>query len=183
MLSVAATRPTRGANGELIALDEQNRCLWDRELIEEGVELLTAALSCGAVGPYQLQAAIAAVHDEAGRAEDTDWAQILALYELLSHMSDNPMVVLSHAVASAMVHGPQEGLRLLHALDADARFRHHYRLQAVRAHLLERCGATPEALEHYRRAAGMTSSIPERDYLLARAARLTGALESSSNAT
>ena len=174
MLLTDARRPARtGPHGELIALDEQDRTLWDRTLIDEGTQLITTALSRGSVGPYQLQAAIAAVHDEAGRADDTDWPQVLALYELLLHMSDNPMVVLSHAIAAAMVHGPEQGLRLLVALDHDPRFRHHYRLQAVRAHLLERSGALEAALAHYQRAAAETSSIPERDYLLGRAARLT----------
>ena len=173
MLLTDARRSARtGPHGELIALDEQDRGLWDRQLIDEGTQLITAALSRGSVGSYQLQAAIAAVHDEALSATDTDWPQILALYELLLRMSDNPMVVLSHAIAAAMVHGVEHGLTLLKALDADERFRDHYRLHAVRAHLLERSGALEAALEHYQRAAATTSSIPERDYLLGRAERL-----------
>src|SRR6185436_4232658 len=122
---------------ELIPLDEQDRGQWDRAAIAEGVELITRALARGAVGEYQLQAAIAAVHDEAGRAEDTDWAQILALYGLLKRMTDNPMVALSHAVAAAMVHGPNAGLELLDELTAKGALAGHHRLDAVRAHLLE----------------------------------------------
>lgn len=180
MLLTDARRSARsGPHGELIALDEQDRNLWDRQLIDEGTQLITSALSRGSVGSYQLQAAIAAVHDEASSAQDTDWPQILALYELLLCMSDNPMVVLSHAIAAAMVHGVEYGLELLKSLDADERFREHYRLHAVRAHLLERSGALGAALDHYERAAAATSSIPERDYLLGRAERLARALNES----
>ena len=118
MLLTDARRHARtGPNDELIPLAQQNRALWDREQIAEGVSLLSAALPKGSIGPYQLQAAIAAVHDEAERPEDTDWPQILALYELLKRMSDNPMVILNHAIAAAMVHGPKEGLDLLDALE------------------------------------------------------------------
>jgi predicted RNA polymerase sigma factor len=124
------------------------------------------------VGAYQLQAAIAALHDEAARPEDTDWPQILALYGLLTRMSDNPMVALNHAVAYAMVHGPKQGLELLRTLDADGRLAGHYRLAAVRAHLLERAGDRDAAVDQYKAAAAGTSSIPERDYLMTRLARL-----------
>jgi RNA polymerase sigma factor (sigma-70 family) len=173
MLLTDARRAARsGPDGELIPLNDQNRALWDRAAIAEGVGLLTAALARGAVGPYQLQAAIAAVHDEAPRVEDTDWPQILALYELLMRMSDNPMVVLNHAVAAAMVHGPRFGLDLLRALDSDERLAGHHRLHAVRAHLLELAGDREAAIEHYRIAAGRTASLPERNYLLTQAARL-----------
>ena len=113
----------------------------------------------GSIGAYQLQAAIAAVHDEAARAEDTDWPQILALYGLLKRMSDNPMVTLNHAIAAAMVHGPRAGLELLEALDADERLAGHYRLDAVRAHLLEMAGDREAAIAHYRAAAGRTTSV------------------------
>ena len=140
--------------------------------IKEGVALLAAALEKGAVGPYQLQAAISAIHDEAPRTEDTDWPQILALYDLLKHMSANPMVALNHAIASAMVHGPSEGLQLLKALDADKRIAGHYRLEAVRAHLLEMAGDHPGAIIHYRVAAARTTNIPERNYLMTQAAKL-----------
>jgi predicted RNA polymerase sigma factor len=141
--------------------------------IAEGTALLTAALSKGSIGAYQLQAAIAAVHDEAAGAADTDWPQILALYELLKRMSDNPMVTLNHAVAVAMVHGPSKGLELLSALDSDARIAGHHRLDAVRAHLLEMAGDHQAAIARYRAAAGHTTSIPERNYLMTQAARLS----------
>jgi len=174
MLLTDARRAARtGPSGELIPLDEQDRALWDRGLIAEGIALVEDALSRGAVGAYQLQAAIAAVHDEAARAEDTDWAQILALYGLLERMSDNPMVSLNRAIAAAMVQGPGVGLELLEALDGDARLAGHYRLDAVRAHLHERAGDPARALAHYRAAAEGTTSIPERNYLLTKAARLT----------
>jgi predicted RNA polymerase sigma factor len=133
---------------------------------------VTASLSRGAVGAYQLQAAIAALHDEAARAEDTDWPQILALYGLLKKMSGNPMVALNHAIATAMVHGPAEGLQLLAALDTDDRIAGHYRLDAVRAHLLERAGDRAAAIERYLSAASRTASVPERSYLTMKAARL-----------
>jgi predicted RNA polymerase sigma factor len=119
-----------------------------------------------------LQAAIAAVHDEAERAADTDWPQILALYDVLKRMSDNPMVRLNHAVAAAMVHGPANGLKLLDALEADPRIAQHHRLHSVRAHLLELAGDRPGAIAHYRAAATKTASLPERNYLLTKAARL-----------
>ncbi|HEU4732533.1 MAG TPA: DUF6596 domain-containing protein [Kofleriaceae bacterium] len=174
MLLTDARRPARtGPDGELIPLDEQDRTRWDRDAIAEGTALITHALSRGAVGPYQLQAAIAAVHDEAARADDTDWPQILALYTLLGRMTDNPMVALSHAIAAAMVHGPAAGLALLDELDRDRRLTGHHRLAAVRAHLLERAGDHAAALSHYRAAASRTTSVPERNYLIDRAARLT----------
>jgi RNA polymerase sigma factor (sigma-70 family) len=174
MLLTDARRAARtGASGELIPLDEQERTLWDQELIAEGIALVSAALSRGSVGSYRLQAAIAAVHDEATRVEDTDWPQIVALYAVLERMSDNPMVALNHAIAVAMVHGPGMGLELLKALDTDARMAGHYRLGAVRAHLHEMAGDHELALVHYRAAAERTTSSPERNYLLTRAARLT----------
>jgi RNA polymerase sigma factor (sigma-70 family) len=173
MLLTDARRQARtGPDGELIPLAEQDRTRWSGGHIEEGVALLTAALSKGAVGPYQLQAAIAAVHDEAPSAEATDWPQILALYELLKRMSDNPMVALNHAIAAAMVHGVQKGLELLSAIDSDPRMASHYRLDAVRAHLLEMAGEQQAATQHYHRAANATTNIPERNYLLKQAARL-----------
>jgi len=176
MLLTDARRAARtGEGGELIPLDEQDRSRWDRRLIGEGIALVSGALSVGSIGLYQLQAAVAAVHDEAPRAADTDWPQILALYGLLRRMSDNPMVALNHAIAAAMVHGPETGLDLIRALDEDARMRGHYRLDAVRAHLYEMAGDRRRALEHYRAAANGTASIPERNYLIAKAARLAGA--------
>ena len=173
MLLTDARRPARtGPDGELIPLPEQDRSLWDQGLIREGVALISRTLPTGAVGPYQLQAAIAAVHDEAPRAEETDWPQILALYSVLLRMSDNPMIALNHAIATAMVSGPPVGLKLLEALDTDARLRGHYRLDAVRAHLFEMAGDPEAAITHYRAAAARTASIPERNYLTAQAARL-----------
>lgn len=173
LLTDARRRARTGPNDELIPLAEQDRSLWDRQQIAEGVALLSAALPKGSVGPYQLQAAIAAVHDEAERAEDTDWPQILALYELLKRMLDNPMVLLNHAIAAAMVHGPKEGLHLLDELNGDRRIAEHHRLDAVRAHLLEMVGDSQAAVKYYREAAGKTVNLPERNYLLMRAARLS----------
>jgi RNA polymerase sigma factor (sigma-70 family) len=173
MLLTDARRMARtGPNGELIPLTKQNRALWDQKNISEGVALISSALEKGAVGAYQLQAAVAAVHDEAARTEDTDWPQILALYDLLKRMSDNPMVILNHAVAAAMVHGASAGLELLNGLDADGRLNGHHRLDAVRAHLLEMAGEHDAAIAYYRLAAGRTTSLPERNYLVMQAARL-----------
>jgi RNA polymerase sigma factor (sigma-70 family) len=173
MLLTDARRAARtGPAGELIPLSAQDRSLWDRQEISEGVALLTAALSRGAVGAYQLQAAIAAVHDEAPRVEETDWPQILALYELLKRMSANPMVALNHAIAAAMVHGPSAGLELLSALDAEERLRGHHRLPAVRAHLLELAGDRQGAIAQFQAAAALATSLPERNYLATQAARL-----------
>jgi RNA polymerase sigma factor (sigma-70 family) len=174
MLLTDVRRAARtGPDGELISLAQQDRALWDQQEISEGVALIGAALSQGSVGPYQLQAAISAVHDEAACVEDTDWPQILALYELLKQMSDNPMVILNHAIAAAMVHGPSKGLELIRALDSDSRLTGHHRLDAVRAHLLDMAGDPEKAIVHYRIAAGRTTSIPERNYLMTQAARLS----------
>jgi predicted RNA polymerase sigma factor len=156
----------------LIPLDKQDRTLWDRLKISEGIELLTAALSKGSVGLYQIQAAIAAVHDNAESVEDTDWPQIRALYELLKRVAPSPMVTLNLAIAAAMVHGPAKGLELLRALDRDPRIAGHYRLDAVRAHFFEKMGDHEAAIQHYRIAAARTTSMPERNYLLTQAARL-----------
>jgi RNA polymerase sigma factor (sigma-70 family) len=176
MLLTDARRMARtSSDGELIPLAGQDRTLWDQRAIAEGVALITRTLSRGSVGSYQLQAAIAAVHDEAARAEDTDWPQILALYGLLKRMSDNPMVALNHAIAAAMVHGPRAGLALLKPLDGDERLAGHYRLDAVRGHLFEMAGDHKAAVAHYRAAANRTTSIPERNYLSAQVARLMAA--------
>jgi predicted RNA polymerase sigma factor len=173
MLLTDARRAARtGPSGELIPLPEQDRRLWDPALIAEGVDLISQTLPAGSIGPYQLQAAIAAIHDEAPRAEETDWRQILALYEVLKRMSANPMVALNHAIAAAMVHGPVAGLDLLKALDGEGGLAGHYRLDAVRAHLLERAGKREAAIAHYLAAAAGTTSLPERDYLTTQAARL-----------
>jgi predicted RNA polymerase sigma factor len=173
MLLTDARRAARtGPDEQLIPLDKQDRSLWERAEISEGTELLAAALSKGAVGLYQLQAAISAVHDEAARAEDTDWPQILALYELLKRVSPSPMVTLNHAIAAAMVHGPSKGLELLTPLDSDNRLAEHHRLEAVRAHLLEMLGDREAAVRHYRIAASRTASLAEQNYLMTQAARL-----------
>jgi len=173
MLLTDARRAARtGPDGALVPLAEQDRALWRREEITEGAALVTDALARVRVGPYQVQAAISAVHAEAPRAEDTDWPQILALYELLEGMAPNPVVTLNHAVALAMVRGPQAGLDLLATLDGDARLRDTHRVEAVRAHLLELAGERPAALAAYRSAARRTTSLPEKRHLEARAARL-----------
>jgi RNA polymerase sigma factor (sigma-70 family) len=164
----ARTRP----NGALVPLAQPDRALWDRALIREGVELISDTLARAPIGPYQLQAAIAAIHDEAPRADDTDWPQILALYGVLERLSPNPMVTLNRAVAVAMVHGPQAGLRLLETLDDDDRVAAHHRLEVVRGHLLEMAGDHAAAITSYRTAARRTTSLPERRYLEGRAARL-----------
>jgi RNA polymerase sigma factor (sigma-70 family) len=176
MLLTDARRAARtGPLGELIPLDEQDRTLWDRQAIAEGLALVETALSSGSVGEYQLQAAIAALHDEAARYEDTDWPQILALYCVLQRMSDSPIVALNHAIATAMVDGPRAGLAQLEALDQDEHLAGSHRLLAVRAHLLERAGQPLAAIPLYRAAAAKTTSTPERNYLLMRAARLSEA--------
>jgi RNA polymerase sigma factor (sigma-70 family) len=175
MLLTDARRLARTSReGDLIPLDRQVRSLWDQKEIAEGVALITETLPKGSVGPYQLQAAIAAIHDEASRAEETDWPQILALYELLKRVSDNPMVRLNHAIAAAMVHGVRIGLELLDSVEVDGRIAQHYRLHAVRAHLLELGGDSKSAVRHYRIAAAKTASLPEQNYLLTQAARLSG---------
>jgi RNA polymerase sigma factor (sigma-70 family) len=173
MLLTDARRSARtGPHGELIPLDEQDRTEWDQALIAEGIALLAATLSRGAIGPYQLQAAIAAVHDQAPAASETDWSQIAALYGLLMRMQDNPMIALNHAIALAMVEGPAAGLDRLAELETDPRLAGHYRLDAVRGHLHEKLGDLDAARRHYQAAAAGTASLPERNYLLARAARL-----------
>jgi RNA polymerase sigma factor (sigma-70 family) len=173
MLLTDARRPARtGPDGGLVPLAEQDRGRWNRDAIREGVALVTEALPTGPVGPYQLQAAIAAVHDEAPSAAETDWAQIVGLYDLLERVGPNPMVTLNHAVAVAMTRGPQAGLDLLRGLESDGRMVGHHRVDAVRAHLLEMAGDVDAARASYRRAARRTTSLPEQRYLEARAARL-----------
>jgi predicted RNA polymerase sigma factor len=170
----ARTRP----DGSLVPLADQDRSLWNHELIGEGVALITDALSRTRLGPYQIQAAIAAVHDEAARVEDTDWPQILALFGLLETISPNPMVTLNRAVAVAMVHGPEAGLELVDRLEADDRMARHHRLHAVRAHLLELAGDRSAAAAAYRTAARFATNLPERRYLEARAANRASASSS-----
>jgi RNA polymerase sigma factor (sigma-70 family) len=173
MLLTDARRPARtGPDGTLIPLADQDRRLWNAESIDEGRTLITRTLAQGPVGPYQIQAAIAAVHAEAGQASDTDWPQIVALYRLLMRTSPNPMVALNHAVAVAMAHGPRAGLDLLARLESEERIAGHHRFDAVRAHLQEMAGDTDSARVSYRRAARRTTSLPERRYLESRAARL-----------
>jgi RNA polymerase sigma factor (sigma-70 family) len=173
LLLTDARRDARtGPAGELVPLDQQDRSRWDRDAILEGQALLERALAMGRVGPYQLQAAIAALHDEAPSTDETDWPQILALYGVLDRLSDNPMVALNLAVATAMVHGPAAGLEKLDEIDRDPRLQGHHRVDAVRGHLLERAGDRGAAVVAYRRAAERTASTAERDYLLLRAARV-----------
>ncbi|MER6067233.1 sigma-70 family RNA polymerase sigma factor [Streptomyces sp. NPDC001792] len=171
MLLTDARRAARtGAGGELIPLDEQDRGLWDKAAIEEGVALVTWALSQRRPGPYQLRAAIAAVHDEADSPDSTDWAEILGLYDVLVHLVPSPVERLNRAVAIAMVHGPKAGLAELDALAPELTTGH--RLDAVRAHLLERAGDPEAARAAYESATAKTLSLPEQRYLRARAARL-----------
>ena len=173
MLLTDARRAARTtADGSIVPLAEQNRNLWSTKQIEEGVAILTRTLGKVPVGPYQMQAAIAAVHDEAPSAEETDWPQILALYEVLERVSPGPVVTLNRAVAVAMVNGPRAGLAVLGTLDGDDRMTHNHRLEAVRAHLLERAGDLDAARDSYRKASRMTASIPEQRYLALQAARL-----------
>lgn len=175
MLLTDARRAARtGPGGELVPMAEQDRSRWDADAIAEGVALITEALPRGATGPYQLQAAIAAVHDEAPTAEATDWPQIMALYELLMRISGNPMVALNHAVAVAMARGPRAGLGLLEKLTDDERIAEDHRLHAVRAHLLEMTGDRRAAHDSYLAAAERATSLPHQRYLHARAARLSG---------
>jgi predicted RNA polymerase sigma factor len=173
MLLTDARRPARtGPHGELIAMADQDRRLWRADAIAEGVALITDALPRGPVGPYQLQAAIAALHDEAATAEETDWPQIVALYQALLRLGDNPVVRLNHAVAIAMVAGPRAGLERLAALDDDPRIAGDHRLHAARAHLLELSGDHEEAHAVYVEAARRANSLPQQRYLYARAERL-----------
>ncbi|MET7419156.1 DUF6596 domain-containing protein [Dactylosporangium sp. NPDC005555] len=175
MLLTDARRAARTLpDGTLVPLAAQDRSSWHRTMIAEGVELITRTLPKGPPGAYQLQAAIAAIHDEAASAADTDWPQILALYQLLERVAPNPMVTLNRAVALAMVQGPEAGLRLLSPLDADERLARHHRLAAVRAHLLEMSGDVSAARSAYEVAARRTTSLPEQRYLLSKAASLHG---------
>ena len=174
MLLTDARRAARtGPAGELVTLDDQDRTLWDRDQIAEGTLLIETAFAAGPPGPYQLQAAIAAVHDAAPSTDATDWAEIAGLYTALLQLADNPMVALSRAIAIAMLEGPARGLELIDELARDERIAGHYRLDAVRAHLHERAGNHEAAVHHYKAAAAATTSIPERDYLIARAARIS----------
>lgn len=173
MLLTDARREARTtATGDLVPLDEQDRTKWDRALIDEGTELVKASLAGPSLGPYQLQAAIAATHDDADTAAATDWAQVHALYLVLERIAPNPMVTLNRAVALAETESPQAGLALLATLDSDERMAGHHRLLSVRAHLLEKAGDTAGAYEHFRLAAKSTASIAEQRYLESRAGRV-----------
>ncbi|MFD4469888.1 RNA polymerase sigma factor [Rhodococcus sp. NPDC058505] len=173
MLLTDARRPARStADGRLIPMAEQDRGLWNRDAIDEGIGIVTDAMSRTALGPYQLQAAIAALHAEAPTADATDWMQILGLYTLLETVADNPAVTLNRAVATAMVYGPRAGLRLLGTVDGDPRLSRSHRPDAVRAHLLELTGDLDAAVALYRSAARKATSIPEQNYLRARATKL-----------
>jgi RNA polymerase sigma factor (sigma-70 family) len=173
MLLTHARRETRTtAAGDLVPLDEQDRAMWDRQLIDEGTVLVKASLAGPTLGPYQLQAAIAATHADAATAKETNWSQVHALYLVLERIAPNPMVTLNRAIALAEVDGPVAGLDLLSTLDGDERIAGHHRLLSVRAHLLEETGDTAGAYEHYRRAAKSTASIAERRYLESRASRV-----------
>jgi predicted RNA polymerase sigma factor len=168
LLTEARSAARTGPNGELVPLDEQDRGLWDQEMIEEGSALVAEALAQGPAGAYQLQAAIAALHDEAAHAQDTDWPQILALYDILVLRAPEPMAELGRAVAVAMVHGPRAGLA--EVAELEGRLAGHHRLDAVRAHLLEKAGDAEGACAAYQSAAGRTLSVPEARYLQMRAA-------------
>ena len=171
MLLTDARRPARTrADGELVPLAEQDRALWDRGLIAEGVALITDALRWGQVGEYQVQAAIAAIHDQAASHADTEWPEILSLYGLLERMTGNPMVTLNRAVAAAMAHGPNAGLALLDGLGE--RLGDHHRLHSVRAHLFELAGDTTSAIAEFRAAAARTTNLREQHYLVTKAASL-----------
>ncbi|MEU5883050.1 sigma-70 family RNA polymerase sigma factor [Spirillospora sp. NPDC047279] len=175
MLLTEARGPARtGPDGSLVPLAEQDRSRWSRRPLEEGVALITRTLARARLGPYQVQAAIAAVHAEAAHAGGTDWRQVVALYRLLDDLEPGPVVTLNHAVAVAMVDGPHAGLALLEPLDADDRMAGHHRLHAVRAHLLEMAGEREAARDGYLTAARLTTSLPEQRYLRERAARLPG---------
>jgi RNA polymerase sigma factor (sigma-70 family) len=173
MLLTHARRKARTtATGDLVPLEEQDRTTWDRGMIDEGIELVKASLARPALGPYQLQAAIAATHADAAMAEETNWPQVHALYLILERIAPNPMVTLNRAIALAEIEGPLAGLALLRTLDGDERMAGHHRLLSVRAHLLEKSGDAAGAYEHYRRAAKATASIAEQRYLESRASRL-----------
>jgi len=174
LLTDARRRARIGTDGELVPLAEQDRSRWDGASIAEGLEVIAEALARAPLGPYQLQAAIAAVHAEASRAEDTDWPQIVELYRLLERVAPNPVVTLNHAVAVGMAQGPRAGLAMLEPLRDDARMARQHRLHAVRAHLLELAGEREAAAAGYRAAARLTTSLPEQRYLLGRAAHGAG---------
>jgi RNA polymerase sigma factor (sigma-70 family) len=172
LLTDARRRARTDGAGDLVPLDRQDRSLWSKEQIAEGLALVSASLGRGPVGPYQLQAAIAALHDEAGSDAETDWPQILALYQVLERVSPGPVVTLNKAVAVARTSGPLAGLAALGDLDGDDRMAQNHRVAAVRAHLLEQAGFREEAHSAYLAAAKLTTSVPEQRYLSRRAATI-----------
>jgi RNA polymerase sigma factor (sigma-70 family) len=173
MILTHARRDARvGRDGALIPLADQDRGCWDRIAIQQGVAIVEHALGTAAIGPYQLQAAIAALHAEAPSAEETDWEQIVGLYTLLVRIAPNPIFALNRAVAVAMAKGPDAGLAELAAIERDEQLAGHHRLEAVRAHMLERTGDLAGAAAAYRTAAAQTRSLPERRYLESRAAAI-----------
>ncbi len=172
LLVHARHRARTNRDGSLVPMAEEDRSLWDRAAIDEGTALVAAALEHGPIGPYQLQAAIAALHDEAESAETTDWPKVAALYGLLLRLDDNPVVALNHAVAVSMVAGPQAGLELLQRLGTDPRAKADRRFHAVRGHLLEKAGNADDALEAYRAAAHVATNLRHQRYLNRQVARL-----------
>jgi RNA polymerase sigma factor (sigma-70 family) len=170
LLTEARGAARTGPNGILVPLDDQDRSLWDRAAIAEGVELVTHSLATHPVGPYQVQAAIAAVHSEAPTSADTDWPQVLALYDVLERLAPNPITALNRAVALGEVHGPRAALEVVRELETGVLAGHH-RLLAVRGHLLERAGDHAAAGEAFRQAARLAGSVPEQRFLMLRAAR------------
>ncbi len=180
MLLTHSRRHTRTTeSGDLVPLAEQDRTRWDRQLIEEGMAQVKEALARPSLGPYVLQAAIAATHADAATAEDTDWAQVHGLYLILERTAPNPMVTLNRAIALAEIEGPKAGLDLLSTLGHDKRMIEHHRLLSVRAHLLEKAGDLAGAYENYRRAAISTASMAERRFLEARCSRAKAQLDSA----
>ena len=180
MLLTHARRTARCAvDGSLVPLADQDRSLWDAAMIAEGVRIVEAVLPTGPVGPFQLQAAIAAVHADAPKAEATDWVQIESLYRMLDGVAPSPVVTLNHAVAAAMAYGPQSGLAMVEPLFDDPQLRRHHRLYAVHAHVLELAGRAAEAHDAYSTAARLATSIPEQRHLNERAARLAAELSAS----
>ena len=172
LLTEARHRARVGPDGALVPLAEQDRAVWDRGLIEEGVGILMAALGRGRIGPYQLQASIAAAHDEATGVDDTDWVEIAGLYRLLERIDPSPVVTLNHAVAVAMVQGPEAGLAMVDAVARDSRLRDHHRVHLVRGHLLDLAGDVDGARQELGEAARRTTSVPERRHLERRVAAL-----------
>ena len=175
LLTQARTAARTNGQGDLVPLSEQDRTLWDRQLIAEGVAILERVLPRGHIGPFQLQAAVAAVHAEAPGWENTDWLEISLLYAMLERLAPSPAVTLNRAVAVGMTTGPGEGLAVLEPLLADPAMQRHHRTHAVRAHLLEMAGDVTGAAESYERAARLTSSLPEQRYLNRRLQRVSNA--------